>query len=133
MTFNFNLHYSDCHKNRNHKLSINHKLEFSSTLAVYIVYYIFNYINIIVKSFCSLPLFFFPPMPCLFFSNCASSDKYCFYFYLYSNGTEAQRVPSTLIDDETSAVQQSAVSLPPSPLLSGHSVSLALSTSTCAC
>lgn len=57
-----------------------------------------------------------------------------FYFYLYSNGTEAQRVPSTLIDDETSALHQSSVP-PPSPylLLSGHSVSLALSTSTCVC
>lgn len=84
---------------------------------------------------------FSPLLPRLFFSICASSDKYCFvfflfyfYFYLYSNGTEAQRVPSTLIDDETSALHQSSVP-PPSPylLLSGHSVSLALSTSTCVC
>lgn len=65
MIFNFNLHYSDCHKNRNRKLSINHKLTFSNSLSVercmYVhISYIFIYINTIVKSFCSFPLFFFP-------------------------------------------------------------------------
>lgn len=52
----------------------------SRDVCTYILYYIFIYINTIVKSFCSFPLFFFPPLPCLLFPICSSSDKYCFVF-----------------------------------------------------
>lgn len=85
MIFNFNLHYSDCHKNRNRKLSINHKLAFSNTLSGERCMYIYLILHIHLYKYNSkivLQFFFvlFPPLPCLLFPNCSWSDKYCFVF-----------------------------------------------------
>lgn len=85
MIFNFNLHYSDCHKNRNRKLSINHKLAFSNTLSVGRCMYIYLILHIHLYKYNSkivlqFSFVLFPPLPCLLFPICSSSDKYCFVF-----------------------------------------------------
>lgn len=141
MFFNFNLHNTVIAikiETANFQLITNWHLVIPSQsrdVCTYILYYIFIYINTIVKSFCSFPLFFFPPLPCLLFPNCSSSDKYCFVFifiFIYIQMELKHSACLRLWLTMKRAHCSNRPSLCPLfRLLSGHSVSLALSTSTC--
>lgn len=136
MIFNYNLHNTVIAikiETANSQLITNWHLVIpsqSGDVCTYILYYIFIYKNTIVKSFCSFPLFFFPPCHV----SCSPSALrvinivlflVLFLFIFKWNWSTARAFDSDWRWNERTA----AIGRPSAPL--SLAVSLALSTSTC--